>query len=53
MAPEKALDILNSDVKKGRLDENLVSVFIESGLWKSARYLEGLEDSEKRGKARP
>jgi hypothetical protein len=30
-----------------------VSVFVESRLWDSSRYLDELGDSTKRGKARP
>jgi hypothetical protein len=53
VTPEKALDILNDEVKRGKLDGDLVSVFVESRLWDSSRYLEELGDSTKRGKARP
>ncbi len=53
VTPEKALDILNDEVKRGKLDGDLVSVFVESRLWDSSRYLDELGDSTKRGKARP
>ena len=42
--PEKALDILADDVKKGRLDGDLLKVFIESHIWDSSEYLERLKD---------
>jgi len=51
VTPEKALDILASDVKRGKLDGDLVSVFVETRIWGSSRYLEELQGSEKRGKA--
>ncbi|MEE8217400.1 MAG: HD domain-containing phosphohydrolase [Vicinamibacteria bacterium] len=51
VTPEKALDILKDEVKRGKLDEDLLSVFIETRIWDSSRYLEELKDSEKRGKA--
>ena len=53
VTPEKALDILSDEVKRGKLDGDLVSVFVESRLWDSSRYLDELGDSTKRGKARP
>jgi len=34
MPPEKALSIIKSMVKEGKLDENLVSAFEDSGLWR-------------------
>jgi HD-GYP domain-containing protein (c-di-GMP phosphodiesterase class II) len=46
--PEKALDILRDDVKKGRLDGDLVELFVESHIWDSSEYLERLQD--RRGK---
>lgn len=49
VSPEKALDILQDEVKRGKLDGDLVTMFIESKLWDSARYLEELA-GEKAGK---
>jgi HD-GYP domain-containing protein (c-di-GMP phosphodiesterase class II) len=37
--PERALDVLADDVEKGKLDRNLLAVFIESRIWDEARYL--------------
>ncbi len=42
VSPEKALDILRDDVKKGRLDGALVEVFVKSRIWDSSEYLERL-----------
>jgi len=33
MPPEKALDILHSDVKRGQLDQDLYDVFVQSRVW--------------------
>jgi len=33
MPPEKALDILAGDVKKGQLDNDLFDVFVQSRVW--------------------
>ena len=49
VTPEKALDILREDAKRGRIDGELVSIFIESKIWDSDEYREGLKISEKRG----
>jgi len=53
VTPEKALDILRDEVKLGKLDGDLVSVFVESRLWDSSDYLDELGGSGKRGKQRP
>jgi HD-GYP domain-containing protein (c-di-GMP phosphodiesterase class II) len=42
VSPEKALDILADDVKKGRLDGDLLKVFVKSHIWDSSEYLERL-----------
>ena len=33
MPPEKALDILGSDVKRGQLDSDLFDVFVAARVW--------------------
>ncbi len=52
VSPERALDILASDVAKGRLDGDLLAVFVESGIWDSAAYLRKLKDPSPSGTPR-
>jgi HD-GYP domain-containing protein (c-di-GMP phosphodiesterase class II) len=42
VSPERALDILADDVKKGRVDGDLLEVFVESRIWDTSDYLEEL-----------
>jgi HD-GYP domain-containing protein (c-di-GMP phosphodiesterase class II) len=37
VAPERALDILAEDARHGRIDGDLLAVFIESGVWEITR----------------
>lgn len=52
VSPERALDILASDVEKGKLDGDLLTVFVDSGIWNSTGYLRKLKDSSSPGKKR-
>ena len=52
-SPERALDILAGDVEKGRLDKDLLEVFVKSGIWDAADYLGLLKGPSGKGTAGP
>jgi hypothetical protein len=41
-SPERSLEILECDAQAGRLDRDLLPVFVESRIWDSSDYLEAL-----------
>jgi HD-GYP domain-containing protein (c-di-GMP phosphodiesterase class II) len=41
-SPERSLEILECDAQAGRLDRDLLPVFVESRIWDSTEYLEAL-----------
>jgi HD-GYP domain-containing protein (c-di-GMP phosphodiesterase class II) len=49
-SPERALGILATDVEKGKLDGDLLAVFVESGIWKDERYLGLLKSPPGKGR---
>jgi HD-GYP domain-containing protein (c-di-GMP phosphodiesterase class II) len=34
LAPEKAIDILGEEAKRGQIDPSLLGVFVEAGVWR-------------------
>jgi hypothetical protein len=50
--PERSLDILAEDAKRGKLDRDLLTVFIESRIWDSDDYKALLRNSGVGGKTR-
>ncbi len=46
--PERALDILASDVERGRLDRDLLEVFVDARIWDEGTYLDLLANPARR-----
>jgi HD-GYP domain-containing protein (c-di-GMP phosphodiesterase class II) len=49
-SPERALNILAGDVEKGKLDKDLLAVFVDSRIWEGADYLGLLASPPGKGK---